>query len=203
MSGDHSFTGDAASLYSDVRKASAAIEQGISLAGSAMTRAAAERVLLLTGQAGAGKTHLLCDTALRRTADGLPTILLLGQDFDVRSLLGQVAQLSQLGETTGDVLALLDAASEATGCTGLLMIDALNESERPDRWPADVRALIAACRRHPHVALVLSCRDEFIAEVIGDEQLPRFSTSGSLRRRMARSCGSPRSTGWSRQPSRS
>jgi hypothetical protein len=58
MSKDHSFTGDAASLYSDVRKASAAIGQSIGLAGSAVTRAAAERVLLLTGQAGAGKTHL-------------------------------------------------------------------------------------------------------------------------------------------------
>ena len=100
----------------------------------------------------------------------MPTILLLGQDFDARSLLSQIGELSQLGASPDDVLAVLDAASEAAGCIGLLMIDALNESERPERWRDDVRALVAACGRHPHVALVLSCRTEFVEEVIGDER---------------------------------
>jgi hypothetical protein len=58
------------------------------------------------------------------------------------------------------------------------MIDALNESERPDRWPGDVRALVTACRRYPHVALVLSCRSEFTEEVIGNEPLPRVEHFG-------------------------
>ena len=151
---------------------------GWELARSAVTRGAAEKVLLLTGRAGVGKTHLLCDAARRRIEDGLPTILLLGQDFDGRSLLAQAGELSQLGATPDDVLAVLDAASEAAGCTGLLMIDALNESERPDRWPGDVRALVAACRRYPHVALFLSCRTEFVEEVIGDEKLPRVEHFG-------------------------
>jgi hypothetical protein len=104
--------------------------------------------------------------------------LLLGQDFDGRSLLTQAGELSQLGTTPDDVLAVLDAASEAAGCTGLLMIDALNESERPDRWPGDARALVTACRRYPHVALVLSCRTEFTEEVIGDGKLPRVEHYG-------------------------
>ena len=46
-------------------------------------------------------------------------------------------------------------------------MEAGHESQRPDRWPGDVRALAAACRRYPHVALVLSCRSEFVEEVIG------------------------------------
>jgi hypothetical protein len=172
------FVGDAGSLYSDVRKVSEAIGNGLELTGSAATRGAAEKVLLLTGRAGVGKTHLLCDAARRRIEDGLPTILLLGQDFDARSLLGQACELSQLDGTPDDVLGVLDAASEAAGGTGLLMIDALNESERPDRWPGDVRALATACRRYPHVALVLSCRTEFVEEVIGDEKLPRVEHFG-------------------------
>jgi hypothetical protein len=172
------FVGDAGSLYSDARKASEAIGDGLGLARSAATQGAAEKVLLLTGRAGVGKTHLLCDAARRRIEDGLPTILLLGQDFDARSLLAQVGELSQLGATPDDVLGILDAASEAAGCTGLLIIDALNESERPDRWADDVRALAAACRRYPHVALVLSCRSEFVDEVIGNEELPRVEHYG-------------------------
>ena len=168
MTKDRYFVGDAGALYADARKASEAIGDGLGLAGSAVTRGAAEKALLLTGRAGVGKTHLLCDAARRRIEDGMPTILLLGQDFDGRSLLAQAGELSQLGAMPDDVLAVLDAASEAAGCTGLLMIDALNESERPDRWRGDVRALAAACRRYPHVALVLSCRTEFVEEVIGD-----------------------------------
>jgi hypothetical protein len=67
-----------------------------------------------------------------------------------------------------DVLAVLDAAAEAAGCIGLFMIDALNESERPERWCDDVRVLITASGRYPHVALVLSCRTEFVGAVIGE-----------------------------------
>jgi len=172
------FVGDAGSLYSEVRHAVTALRQGEQLARSATTRAARENLLLLTGRAGVGKTHLLCDVAGRRVADGLPTIFLLGQDFDGRSLLPQIGELSQLGGSLADVLTVLDAASEAAGCIGLFMIDALNESEQPERWCDDVRALTTAVGRYPRVALVLSCRTEFVGAVIGDEQLPTVEHTG-------------------------
>ena len=163
---------------SDARRALAALRRGEQLARSATTRAAGEKLLLLTGRAGVGKTHLLCDVASQRIADGLPTILLLGQDFDDRSLLMQIGELSQLGRSPDDVLGVLDSASEAAGCVGLFMIDALNESERPERWRDDVRALTAIGRWYPHVALVLSCRTEFVKAVIGEEQLPAVEHVG-------------------------
>jgi hypothetical protein len=98
---DGCFVGDAGSLYSEVRDAVTALQRGEELAGSVTTRAAGEMVLLLTGRAGVGKTHLLCDVASRRTAAGLPAILLLGQDFDGRSFLPQVGEMSQLGGSSG------------------------------------------------------------------------------------------------------
>jgi hypothetical protein len=153
-------------------------DSGSNFARSATTRAAGEKLLLLTGRAGVGKTHLLCDVASRRIADGLPTILLLGQDFDGRPFLLQIGELSQLGRSLDDILAVLDAASEAAGCVGLFMIDALNESERPERWRDDARALTTAGRRYPHVALVLSCRTEFVEAVIGEEQFPTVEHVG-------------------------
>lgn len=172
------FDTDRRLLHSDVRQALTALRRGEQLARSATAQAAAEKLLLLTGRAGVGKTHLLCDVAGRRFADGLPAILLLGQDFDGRSFLPQIGELSQLGRSLDDVLAVLDAASEAAGCIGLLMIDALNESERPDRWRADVRALTKAGDHYPHVALVLSCRTEFVEAVIGEENLPTVEHVG-------------------------
>ena len=80
--GRHS-VGDAGSLYvlMPARHLRRRNRAG-ALARSRRHKAAAEKVLLLTGRRGVGKTHLLCDAASRRIEDGLPTILLLGQDFD-------------------------------------------------------------------------------------------------------------------------
>jgi len=175
---DRYFVGDAASLYSQVQRASSALWRGVELARAAGTRAARDRVLLLTGRAGVGKTHLLCDVATHRILDGQPTILLLGQDFDGRSLLDQIGERTQLGGSPEDVLAVLNAAAEAAGCMGLVMIDAVNESEQPERWRDDSRALIAAAARYPHVAVVLSCRTEFVDAVIGDLPVPRVEHLG-------------------------
>jgi hypothetical protein len=166
---DRNFVGDAGTLYSNVQRALSALRRAAELAGSATTTAARNKTLLLTGRAGAGKTHLLCDAAARRVANGLPTIVLLGQDFDARSLLWQIPEQSQLGGTLDDVLAVLDGAAEAAGCIGLLMIDAVNESERSERWRDDARALKAAAGRYQHVGLVVSCRTEFMPAVIGDD----------------------------------
>jgi hypothetical protein len=83
-----------------------------------------------------------------------------------------MAELSQVGGTAEDVFATFDAAAEAATCTGLLMIDALNESDRPERWREYTRALLVTADRYPHVAVVLSCRSEFVEAVIGDEHLP-------------------------------
>jgi hypothetical protein len=168
LSKDGYFVGDAASLYSNVRQALSAIWRGKKLARAAVTHAAREKVLLLVGRAGVGKTHLLCDAAVRRIAEGRPTVLLLGQDFDNGSLLSQMSDLTQLGGSLDDVLAVLDSSAEAVGCIGLFMIDALNESERPERWRDDSRTLLASAVRWPHVSLVLSCRTEFVEAVIGD-----------------------------------
>jgi hypothetical protein len=155
------------------------LREGARLAASPAARAAAGRSLLLTGRAGAGKTHLLCDVARGRTAEGRPTVLILGQDFGgSQPLLAQVARLSQLGETPDDVFAVLNAASEAAGCIGLLMIDALNESERPERWREEAQALAAMAERYPHVAVVLSCRTEFLGKVIGDTGIPAVEHVG-------------------------
>ena len=172
LSKDRYFVGDAASLYSEVQRARGAIGSAQELSDAVATEAARQKALLLTGRAGVGKTHLLCDVLSHRTAGGLPTILLLGQDFDGRNLLSQIGEQAKLGSTLDDVLEVLDAAAEVAGCLGLLMVDALNESERPERWRADARALVAAAARYPNVGLIVTCRSEFEERVVGDLRIP-------------------------------
>ena len=62
-----------------------ALDLLLDLAGSVATRAARSREVLIEGKAGTGKTHLLCDVAEKRVESGLPTVLVMGQDFDGRA----------------------------------------------------------------------------------------------------------------------
>lgn len=178
LQGNRYFVGDAAFLHSSVRRIDDALANADELSRWVGTRAARQRVLLMAGRGGVGKTHLLCDVAERRLAEGRPSLLLLGQDFDSRSLLQQISEQTQIGGTLDEVLATLDAAGEAAGCIALLMIDALNEGERPERWNSDVPALVSSAARYPHLALVLSCRTEYIGNVLGEVSLPTVEHTG-------------------------
>lgn len=166
------YVGDAATLYTNVRDARSALGAARTLCTSVATRAAKEGELLLTGRAGVGKTHLLCDAARRRIAAGQPTVMVLGQEFDGRALLTQIPELGEAAGTTDDLLSLLDAVGEASGSKALLIIDAINESERPERWPDAIRALQTKAARFRHVGLVLSCRTEFVDAVVGSNNVP-------------------------------
>ena len=167
------YVGDAAALYADVRDSLSALKSASVLADSISTRAARSGEVLILGRAGVGKTHLLCDAARQRIAAGRPTMMLLGQEFDRRSLLNQIPELGEMpGTTTDELLAVLDAAGEASGNKALLIIDALNESERPDRWSEAIRALRSKITRFPHLGLIVSCRTEFVDVVIGESDIP-------------------------------
>ena len=178
MTDDRYFVGDAGSLYSQCRNALGALWEAKELARSPLTRAANTMCLGITGRAGVGKTHLLCDVAVRRLSEGRPTLLLLGQDFDGRSLLPQVSELTQLAGPAESVIALFDAAAQAAGCVGLIMIDALNESQQAERWRDDLRVLMTIVDRYPHVALVVSCRTEFVDTVLSEDSLPTVEHTG-------------------------
>jgi hypothetical protein len=172
------YVDDAATLHSEIQAVLTAVHRAEQLACSSTHRAAGDKRLVLTGRAGVGKTHLLCDVASRRIAAGRPTLVVLGQDFDRRPLLSQIGELTQLGGTPDDVVGVLDAAAQAAGELGLLMIDALNESAEAERWDAELRALRVVAARFPHVAVVVSCRTEFVEAVLGDDDSVRVDHHG-------------------------
>ncbi|MGW6276194.1 hypothetical protein [Kribbella sp. NPDC055071] len=155
-----------------------AIRSALTLVRSTDTAAADRGLLLMTGRAGVGKTHLFCDVAVRRIEAGRPTIVLLGQDFDDTTLLPQVGRLAGIGGSLDDVLGVLDAAGEAAGYPAMLLIDAINESARADRWADELRVLAGAVDRHPNVVLAVSCRTEFVAAVVGETELPQVEHVG-------------------------
>lgn len=142
--------------------------QVASVAGSAAVQAAEVSALLVTGNAGNGKTHLLCRIADERTEDGLPTILVLGQTIGQGEPWSQI--LAGLGlDATRDVfLDALDAAGRAAGQRALILIDALNESETRSMWEVHLPQVVHDVKTRPHLALAVSVRSDYLPLVVPD-----------------------------------
>jgi hypothetical protein len=174
------YTGEAATAFIDIRKGREAVGGAVGLLNGHATAAARRGLLLMTGRAGVGKTHLFCDVASRRIDAGQPAVVLLGQDFDSTTLVPQIGKLAQIEGNLDEVLQVLDAAGEAAGWAAMLMIDAVNEGADATRWADALPRLAAAVDRFPHVVLAVSCRTEFVDPVIGnpDPGIPQMEHLG-------------------------
>lgn len=145
-------------------------------------RLANQHRLLVTGEAGVGKSHLLADVAQHHISRGYPAVLTLGGSFVDGEIWHQVGdQLGLTNVTPDELLGALDAAGEAAGTRALIMIDAINERGGIAIWKDRLAAFLATVDRFQHVAVVLSCRTTFLPYMVSDideNALPRLAHPG-------------------------
>ena len=126
------------------------------------------QLLLLKGEGGTGKTHLLCDFAKRRVEAQLPTLLLMGQRFlsddDPWTQLRKQLDLSH--SSAEEFVGALESAAQASGCRVLVIIDALNEGNGRKIWPAHLDSFLAKFEKSPWIGVVLSVRSSYEETVI-------------------------------------
>jgi hypothetical protein len=139
--------------------------------------------LLLVGDAGQGKTHLLCDVVRRALEEGHPAIVLFGQHFRSTEVLwNQIAtQIGVSGLTGRAALTALERLGRQKDCRALLMIDALNEGGGIGLWPQALNGFIQAARAHPHVVVAVSCRSSYVGAVVRrrvERSVVRFEHQG-------------------------
>ncbi|MFE2750593.1 hypothetical protein ACFXGA_01185 [Actinosynnema sp. NPDC059335] len=118
-----------------------------------------EPVLLITGEHGRGKSHLLADTAVSAVNNGQPAVLLLGQHFLNTSdpWTQATANLGWPG-TSDEFLAAINALAKAAGRRALLIVDALNEGDGRRIWPTRLAGFLEKVRRFDWIGVVLSVR---------------------------------------------
>jgi len=140
--------------------------------------------VLVTGEAGSGKSHLLADVCAHQLEKKRPALLFMGSTLKEDEIWPQLLkQLDLPSAYTRDAfLGALDAAGEAAGTRALLMIDAINERHGPRIWPERLGSFLDDAEQFPHVAIVLSCRSTYLPHVVPDnideEKLPRVEHSG-------------------------
>jgi len=118
-----------------------------------------EKTLLLNGDAGTGKSHLLGDMGAARNRLELPTILLLGNHLqETTNPRNQLLnQLGLLGKYTFDELLMqLNEIGRFVGERVLFMIDALNEGPMRFHWDGYMADLISEFKKYPHLGPILT-----------------------------------------------
>lgn len=128
--------------------------------------------LLLVGHAGTGKTHLFCDVAKRRISSVLPTVLLLGGQFNKDEPWSQIIRLLGLTCTKEEFLGALEASAQARDARTLILIDALNESEGKDIWYKHLSGMLTTLSRYPWIAIAVSVKTSYEGTLIPDGLFP-------------------------------
>jgi hypothetical protein len=133
-------------------------------------RLANAHAVLLQGQAGTGKSHLLADVVEHQIHANRPALLLLGSALVEGEPWKQVmAQLDMAPDLQAKhFLGCLDAAGQAAGVRAMLCIDAINERHGTDIWPDRLAAFLKMAEPFPRVGIVLSCRSTYVRHVVPD-----------------------------------
>lgn len=142
-----------------------------------------KQAVLIYGDAGVGKSHLLADVASDTLKVGRPAILLINSQFFLSNPRSQILQLLDLNNVEFSAfLGALDAAGQATGSRALLMIDALNERHGIELWQENLAGLISEISRFHHLALVVLLNNLFdrcyLKVLIKDDHLARIQHQG-------------------------
>ena len=122
--------------------------------------------LLLTGVAGTGKTHLLCDIVSNST-DLFPSILVFGELFKSnKDPFSQIIQQLNLNINKNQFLKELSDSAKKINERAVIVIDALNETSQRDFWKTNLNKIINEIKKYPNIGLVISIRTGFENDII-------------------------------------
>ncbi len=154
------------SSYADERALNEAREEFYEFHGflkSHLLKLANNPHMLLAGEAGIGKSHLLADIAMNRVNAKQPCIFLLGQLFTSNSSPWEqiLRNLLRIECNEEELLDALNDIGMAQGERVLFIIDAINEGHGKYFWPEYINGFISDFKKYPWVGLVLSVRTSY------------------------------------------
>ena len=123
--------------------------------------------LIIQGEAGSGKSHLLGDIATKRINQSLPTILLLGTTFNNTNTIEQnILVKLDLTCSFNDFLDNLNSIGLFVNSRVLILIDAINEGAGADLWKNQIAGFINEIAKYPAIGLVLTIRSTYFNDII-------------------------------------
>ena len=127
--------------------------------------------LLVEGEAGVGKSHLLADVVDNRNKKGLFSLFLLGQHFVTNEAPWiQIKKELEINCSFDVFLRALNAKAEATKNRIIIFIDALNEGHGLHFWPDHIRGFSEKIKTYPWIGLVVSVRTTYLEAIIPSDE---------------------------------
>ncbi len=126
-----------------------------------------QRVMLLTGPAGQGKTHTLVHEVNQMLETGGIALGVLGQTLNATGGLWEaICQRIGWQGTHDQLLDKLENEAANRNQRALLVIDALNETPDRRRWRNELSGMIQEVLRRPHLTLVISVRTDYLEQTL-------------------------------------
>jgi len=149
-------------LYSDLSNALSHVDQ--------FRAATSSNLVILTGDAGSGKTHLLCDLAKQRLDKGRPTVVLMGQRFLDTSdpWIQALQQLDLAGWNASDLVKALEVVAQRANSRVLFVIDAINEGAGRQLWPAHLLPFLERLKASSWICTIISVRSSYVEDLLPD-----------------------------------
>lgn len=128
--------------------------------------------LVVYGDAGIGKSHLLGDFSNKLIEDKKPSIFILGQTLtDTTNPWTQILRNELRLNCNEDVfLGVLNTIGLAQRERVPVVIDALNEGKGRSFWKSTLAGFIEKFKKYPWVALILSVRSEYREGILANVQ---------------------------------
>lgn len=118
--------------------------------------------LLLEGEGGIGKSHLLADIVSQRNSNGLTTLFFLGQHFVTdEDPWTQIFKKESIKCNTDEFLGSLNSKAQIKGYRLLIFIDALNEGRGKYFWDKFIKSFLLKIKKYEWLGLVLSIRTPY------------------------------------------
>ena len=128
--------------------------------------------LLIEGEAGIGKSHLIADTINKRESEEKGSLLLLGQHFVTdQDPWHQLETKLHLKCSPEEFLGSLNAKAQASGYRFVIFIDAINEGRGRYFWPDNLKAFVHSFTKYEWLGLVLSIRSSYSELITPREEI--------------------------------
>jgi len=124
--------------------------------------------VILDGEAGVGKSHLLADIVKQRLEDGYNSVFLLGQHFmQEKSPWSQILDdILRLQCNEDEFLRALNAKAETEQKRIIIFIDAINEGKGKSFWKEFLVGFVESIKKYEWLGLILSIRSSYTELII-------------------------------------
>lgn len=123
--------------------------------------------LLLDGEGGIGKSHLLAEMITKRNSEGKKSLLFLGHHFkENNNPLNEILKMLELNCTTNEFLRIINTIAENDKSRIIIFIDALNEGLGSEIWKNHLSGIIEKIKLYPWIGVVLSIRTEYVENLL-------------------------------------